>query len=415
MDLYWPRSYFTYRIGTYKDRNQKEAMSKIKTLHLVYNGFNEYEVALTCSLLTQCSEHKTVGLDYSPVQGEGGLRVIPDLIISEVDPQDYDLLLISGMLDGEPYWQKTELFDFISRMDAGSKLLAAICGGPLFLAKAGALEGKNYTCSIPYEGRQEAGVFERAFYRDEDLVVDKNIITAKGYATLDFALSVADRLKLFKSPEDRRAFRIFWSSSSEAGVDPERDSRLPFPLLSSDRAECRIPERDDADAILDFYLENLEHLAPWDPKRPDEFYTRPYWEEVIERSRRGFQKGESLRLCIFPKDEQRVIGVANFTNFEYGPFRNCRLGYAISRNCEGKGLMSEALKTGLEYIFTNLGMHRVEANFIPENHRSAKMLRRLGFSENGIARNYLKINGRWQDHILSSITAEQWQSAGNLV
>jgi ribosomal-protein-alanine N-acetyltransferase len=67
--------------------------------------------------------------------------------------------------------------------------------------------------------------------------------------------------------------------------------------------------------------------------------------------------------------------------------------------------MSEALRAGIAYVFETLGFHRIQANHLPANERSARLLRRLGFSVEGYARDYLYINGAWRDHVLTSLTS----------
>ena len=87
-----------------------------------------------------------------------------------------------------------------------------------------------------------------------------------------------------------------------------------------------------------------------------------------------------------------------------GAFHACHLGYQIGREHQGRGLMSEALRAGNAFMFESLRLHRIMANFRPENERSRRLARRLGFVEEGLARNYLFIDGAWRDHILTSLT-----------
>ena len=72
--------------------------------------------------------------------------------------------------------------------------------------------------------------------------------------------------------------------------------------------------------------------------------------------------------------------------------------------------MYEALAAAIPHVFANLGLHRVMANYRPENVRSGRLLQRLGFEREGLARSYLKINGVWTDHVLTSVINE---GAGN--
>jgi ribosomal-protein-alanine N-acetyltransferase len=65
--------------------------------------------------------------------------------------------------------------------------------------------------------------------------------------------------------------------------------------------------------------------------------------------------------------------------------------------------MFEALSLTNAYMFDDLGLHRIMAGYLPHNERSGKLLDRLGFEKEGLARKYLKINGRWEDHLLTSL------------
>lgn len=186
----------------------------LKTIHFVYNGFSEYEVALACSVMARRGDLHTASLNAEMVLGEGGSTILPDFDIADVKATEYDLLIVSGMLDAEAYWEKDPLFAFIHSFEENKKTIASICGGPLFLAKAGVLQGKKYTCGIPEEDRIASGVFEDAEYLDEDVVSDKNLVTAKGYATIDFAIAVADKVGAFESASQREQFTSFWKNKS---------------------------------------------------------------------------------------------------------------------------------------------------------------------------------------------------------
>jgi protein deglycase len=182
----------------------------LKSLHFIYNGFSEYEVALACSMLASKGELYTASLDREEVRGEAGFTLRADLNFNDVNAADFDILVISGMLDAKPYWEAMSLFAKIAKFNSDGKVIAAICGGPLFLGKASVLRGRRYTCGIPLEGRNEVGVFSGAEFVDQDVVTDQNLITAKGFATVGFALGIADKLSLF-SQDERKKFESFWS------------------------------------------------------------------------------------------------------------------------------------------------------------------------------------------------------------
>jgi ribosomal-protein-alanine N-acetyltransferase len=104
-----------------------------------------------------------------------------------------------------------------------------------------------------------------------------------------------------------------------------------------------------------------------------------------------------------------VIGTINFSNFFRGAAHFCYVGYSLSVNEQGKGYMTEALGTAVQYVFTELNIHRIMANYMPHNRRSGNVLRKLGFTVEGYARDYLMINGKWEDHILTSLINPDWK------
>lgn len=171
-----------------------------------------------------------------------------------------------------------------------------------------------------------------------------------------------------------------------------------------------MPTRRDAGAVLTYYLENKDFLAVFEPTRSDGFYTVEFWQEQIEKSLFEFSYEQSLKLCMFLKtDPHQVIGKVNFHMMQRGVAQSVVLGYSLAEKHQRKGYMTEALKSTIAYMFTDQNFHRIMANYMPRNQRSANVLRRLGFAVEGYARDYLLINGQWEDHILTSLTNPRWQ------
>ena len=172
-------------------------------------------------------------------------------------------------------------------------------------------------------------------------------------------------------------------------------------MIETGRCILEHPTTEMAKEYLDFHLKNKKHLAPWDPKVPDGFFTLEYWEKKLISIIDENEEEESLRLVIKLKNDTSPIGFANYTNIERGPFNSCRLGYKIGEAYQGRGLMTEAIQGSSDYLFKEMGLHRIEANFIPRNKASGRVLEKSGFEKIGLAKNYLKINGRWEDHMLT--------------
>jgi ribosomal-protein-alanine N-acetyltransferase len=155
--------------------------------------------------------------------------------------------------------------------------------------------------------------------------------------------------------------------------------------------------------MTQFRRENREHLAVWEPRRSTDFFTEPFWEMQLRFALRDFRQGQSVCLAILDLDTTEVLGVCNYTNIIRGTFQSCHLGYALAQRWQGQGIMFEALQASLAYIFEDLRLHRVMANYLPHNQRSGDLLERLGFTKEGQAEKFLKINGRWEDHILTAL------------
>jgi ribosomal-protein-alanine N-acetyltransferase len=187
-------------------------------------------------------------------------------------------------------------------------------------------------------------------------------------------------------------------------------SSEPSPvLLTTDRLHLAMLPSDAAGRVLAYHQVNEEHLGPVSPARPPTFFTLMYWRTRLAQDREDFRHDVGLRLFLLPRDQPMnsapVVGTVSFTNIRRGPLQACELGYGLDFRYQGKGLMTEALRAACAYAFSAMGLHRIQANHLPENLRSAAVLRRLGFVVEGYARDYLLINGHWRDHILTALVA----------
>ncbi len=171
-------------------------------------------------------------------------------------------------------------------------------------------------------------------------------------------------------------------------------------IYSTERLILKVLDSSSAQIVLDYYLRNSSFLEEWEPKRSEEFYTKVYHEDQLENDRFLMENKNLLRLWIFKKnDEKRTIGTIGFSNIVWGGFLSCYLGYKLDKDEINQGYMTEAVKKGIDIVFSEYGLHRIEANIIPRNKRSMRVTEKLGFYNEGIAHKYLKINGIWEDHI----------------
>lgn len=185
---------------------------------------------------------------------------------------------------------------------------------------------------------------------------------------------------------------------------------MPDTTIATDRLTLRTAAADDVPAILRYFTGNRAFLEPWEPRKSEKFHTDEFWNEQVRRNHDQAESGTALRLFIFPNDAPgEVIGTVNFTEIVRLAFQACFLGYSLSSAREGQGYMREALRGAIPHAFGPLRIHRIMANYLPHNRRSGNVLKALGFTVEGFARDYLRINGRWEDHVLTSLTNPEWR------
>jgi ribosomal-protein-alanine N-acetyltransferase len=183
-----------------------------------------------------------------------------------------------------------------------------------------------------------------------------------------------------------------------------------LPIIETERLILRLATKEDIPQILQYFTQNKEYLTPFYPRWQEEFFTAEYWWYQLQQNTAEFYSDLSCRLFIFTKSNpETIIGVVNFSNFVRGVAHFCTVGYSLAEAEQGKGYMTEALGAAVNYAFTDLVLHRIMANYMPHNQRSGNLLKRLGFVVEGYARDYLLINGKWEDHILTSLTNPHWQ------
>jgi ribosomal-protein-alanine N-acetyltransferase len=156
------------------------------------------------------------------------------------------------------------------------------------------------------------------------------------------------------------------------------------------------------------------HLDRWSPPPVAEFFSETFWAERLAAAVEDYAADRAARFVIQPLGspiDGPVLGTCNYTNIVRGAFQACHLGYQIALAHQGQGLMAEALRASNAFMFAELRLHRIMANFRPENDRSRRLLQRLGFQEEGLARDYLFIDGAWRDHVLTSLVNPRYRDA----
>ncbi len=154
----------------------------------------------------------------------------------------------------------------------------------------------------------------------------------------------------------------------------------------------------DAASLAAAYVRNREHLAPWEPLRPDSFFTEEGQRSVIESKLAQHRAGSEVPFVL--SDGERIIGTITLTGIVRGPFLSANLGYWIDGEYAGRGMGTAAVAAVVETARGCLGLHRIQAATLLHNAASQRILQKAGFVQIGTAPQYLKIAGRWQDHLL---------------
>ena len=151
----------------------------------------------------------------------------------------------------------------------------------------------------------------------------------------------------------------------------------------------------DAPALALAYQRNREHLAPWEPIRPEAFYSRDGQTAAVEQRLADQREGRGASWVLVHDAE--IVGRVDLSNIARGVFQSCSLGYWVDGSHTGRGLASAAVEQACAAA-AGWGLHRVEAATVLSNLASQRVLGKCGFAPVGTATAYLFIAGRWQDH-----------------
>ena len=158
--------------------------------------------------------------------------------------------------------------------------------------------------------------------------------------------------------------------------------------------------------VLEFLVRNREAFAPWEPVRDDSFFTLERQRALLMDAASALRQGTRLQFWMVERDSGAVVGAVNFFNVVRQAFLSCLVGFKTDAGRQGRGYMTEALGAAVRYVFDDQGLHRVEANVMPSNAASLRVLDKLGFEPEGLARRYLRIGGVWEDHLRLALRNE---------
>jgi len=172
------------------------------------------------------------------------------------------------------------------------------------------------------------------------------------------------------------------------------------PTLTGEGVVLRPPQMSDFPRWAALREASREFLTPWEPTWPADDLTRSAFRRRLRRYTEDQRNDQAYAYFLFRSGDQVLVGGLTLANMRRGVAQAGSLGYWIGAPYARRGYMTAAVSALIPYAFTTLRLHRLEAACIPTNAASISLLEKTGFEREGYAREYLCINGQWQDHLL---------------
>ncbi|GLK56922.1 ribosomal-protein-alanine N-acetyltransferase [Methylopila capsulata] len=174
------------------------------------------------------------------------------------------------------------------------------------------------------------------------------------------------------------------------------------PTVAGEGVTLRTPQMADYQAWADLRSASRSFLRPWEPIWPADDLTRLAYRRRLKRYVREIEQDQAYPFFVFDAEGQLVGGVT-LSQVRRGVAQTCSVGYWMGERHAGRGLMTKAVRALAPFVFTQLKLRRIEAACLPFNAASIRLLEKTGFQKEGYAREYLCIDGVWQDHLLYAL------------
>ena len=176
------------------------------------------------------------------------------------------------------------------------------------------------------------------------------------------------------------------------------------PILVNGDVKLRVAKMRDSKQLEKLILGNRPWLRPWEatnPEAPNSFDVKGQLRGLLR------QLDDQSGMPFVIEVEEEVQGQLNVANVMYGSVSSAVLGYWVSPEVAGRGVMPTAVALVTDYLMDKVGLHRVEINVRPENTASLRVIQKLGFRYEGLKQRYIHINGDWRDHYVFALTKEE--------
>src|SRR5262245_36794005 len=183
---------------------------------------------------------------------------------------------------------------------------------------------------------------------------------------------------------------------STSGIDGEAE-------VHGQEVSLRHPVMGDYSAWAELRAMSRQHLIVWEPQWSRDELTRSTFRRRLRQYLRELREDQGYAFLVFRNAVAPLLGRLSVSNVRRGVAQAASIGYWIGAPHVRRGYMTDAVKAVLPFAFGTLGLHRLEAACLPHNLPSTRVLEKVGFKREGMARRYLKINGVWQDHDLFAL------------
>lgn len=164
--------------------------------------------------------------------------------------------------------------------------------------------------------------------------------------------------------------------------------------------EMRPALLEDAAPLAQALARNRTYLRPWEPDRPEEYFTELGQQSRLMDQLTQRQAGQSMPWVLVEVNDGRIVGGISLSKITLGPLCSASVGYWIDREWVGHGLATAAVEAACLCARSDFALHRVEAGTLLHNLASQRVLEKAGFEQYGTAPKYLHVNGAWRDHRL---------------
>lgn len=178
-------------------------------------------------------------------------------------------------------------------------------------------------------------------------------------------------------------------------------------IFDTERLSAFVVDEGAARLLLAYERENREWFSKFSHRRKDEYYTLDNLQSYCEKQVALYEHKQKLPLVFSRKGSSAIVAQVSLSEITYGSSYSAKLGYSTAKKWKRQGIGTEAVQSVIGYAFEKLKLHRLEATIMTRNHPSLGFAASLGFVQEGISRDYLLINGKWEDYYQLALLNER--------